>query len=459
VSFPRAFPELAREIFVHVPKCAGTDLTLNLRDRMLTLAVDTIAPAWIADDDFVARLAALARAAPEHDRLFVHGHFDLGPYLAGNGRRAGDRVFSIVREPVALMVSQANYKIGRLLQDPAGRDLDTAETLARLGMDRLPEPVIHTDLKDLAVRALLDPGIAQPNLACRHLGRGPESRFEDAILQIVANDVELTTTTHYDAWLHRRWAVPRSERHNRSVPWLTEYEAARLHGAHLDRATAEDRVLHDLVAWAIETTGGDCVTGRQLARLAAPRPLAGFARELSTARHEARRQLPRRPIVIEEPTFVALFLHRPSVPGAATVRTVLSAGFGTGGDGNAYLGCGWSAPEDGFVWSDGFAAELYLPACPGEGRLALRLVGSPFVADGAASRELVLSVNGWPVGESMLRDLSVVEFDVADDLAEGPLMLTIGVPGARMACETDGSDDKRRLGFCLRRVEAVRYAA
>ncbi len=456
-AFLAAFPELKREIFVHVPKCAGTDLTLALSPLMPALAIDQAG----SDEQFIAGLASAASAASGRDRVFVHGHLVLGEFLVGRTRRPADRVFSILRDPVALMVSQANYKIGRLCNDPRGCDGDTAETLAHLGLRVLPEGLTDRDLRDLVIRVLLDPGAAPPNLACWHLGFGLGSTVDDALGLIATHDVELTTTAFYEPWLRRRWGIPVSARHNRSVPLLTGHEARRLFGAYLAEATAEDQILFDLVTSSIETAGGESITGRRLPRLAGSTPLPVFAREISARARDLAAMAPCKPFVVEQPPFVDLYLTPPMVPveGEVRVETLLDVTFGTGGSGNDCLRSGWSGLEDGFVWSDGVISGLRLPASPNMGCVALRLVGSPFVAsEDLPPRDIVLSVNGWPMGVVAPADLSVIEIEIGAEQAGLALDVTIAVPDARPVRAVNGMDDQRRLGFCLRRVQVVRYA-
>ncbi len=463
-AFLAAFPELKRQVFVHIPKSAGTDLNMNLRRCMLDLPVDKLELDWISDDDFIAGLAGLARAAPLYDQVFVHGHINLGAFMSRRARRPADNVFSIVRDPIAAMVSQANYKIGRLRDDPGGLDADTAETLTHLGLTRLPAGISDRGLKDLAVRALLDPAIVTPNLACWHLGDGGAASFESAMFHIAASDVELTTVGSYQAWLRRRWDVRESEHHNRSVTLLTEHEARRRYSAVLTAATAEDQVLFDFISWAIDSAGTDSVSGRQLARLAAPMPVVPFGRRMAARWPRARCDSLRPPFVVEEPPFVALFLHSPPIGNVSAVqmREVLSETFGTGGTGNACLGAGWSGLEDGFVWTNGTVSSLLLPPCPGEGTLAARLIGTPFVAGtGLPAQDIVLSVNGQRVGTATVRDFAVIEFDIPASVAglDEWLELTIQIPGARRASAVNGEQDERVLGFALRQAIVLRYVS
>jgi len=207
-AFLRAFPELGRDIFIHVPKCAGTDLTMYLGQRQLPLPSIIGSRDWIDDQRFVQLLSGLGRNIPFQKRLFVYGHITLGDYIRLAGLRPTDRIVSVLRDPLELMVSQANYVVGRMRQDPTGKDPDTAEWMQALGVaPGTIEALAEDELKNLVVSALLDPQITPPDRACGYLGQGLANQlsFEDAIGQIITHDVELTTTDRYEDWMQERW--------------------------------------------------------------------------------------------------------------------------------------------------------------------------------------------------------------------------------------------------------------
>jgi hypothetical protein len=54
-----------------VPKCAGTDLTINLGRRMPPLPTMLEDERWLSQDDFLTVMGGVARALPFHDRVFV----------------------------------------------------------------------------------------------------------------------------------------------------------------------------------------------------------------------------------------------------------------------------------------------------------------------------------------------------------------------------------------------------
>jgi hypothetical protein len=207
-SFLRAYPANGRDVFIHVPKCAGTDLTLSLGCRRVPLPRMLELEGWIDDVAFIEIVAGLARAAATGERLFVYGHMKLEDYVDSAGVRPGDSIFTVLRDPIDLMVSQANYVVSRVRQDPKGREPDAAHYLQLLDLTHLPENLSFNELKDLTVKALLNPRITEPNRACFFLGRGLQAGFGTVLENLILHDVEVTTTRNYDRWLSERPHLP-----------------------------------------------------------------------------------------------------------------------------------------------------------------------------------------------------------------------------------------------------------
>ena len=127
VAFLKAFPEKSRDIFIHVPKCAGTDLIMNLASRQLPMPKLLEVDGWLTEAEFLLAVGGIARLARHHDRVFIYGHMELGGYTYHAGVRSSDCFFTVIREPLDQMLSQANYAIGRLRQDPEGKNPDTVQ--------------------------------------------------------------------------------------------------------------------------------------------------------------------------------------------------------------------------------------------------------------------------------------------------------------------------------------------
>lgn len=457
-TFLGTFPELTRDVFIHVPKCAGTDLAMNLGRRQMPLPSVLESPGWLSDDEFLAVVGGLTRSLPFQQRIFVYGHMEFATYLDRCGLRPGDKVFSIIRDPIALMVSQANYAIGRLRQDPNGEDPDTAATREHLGIANIPAKASDRDLKDLVVQALLHPAIAFANQACRHLSSTQALSAEAAIDMIIANDVEITTTDRYNRWLRERWGISHSARHNRSEQVLTLHEARRLYAAAMFDQTAEDQKLFDLITWALERTDGAAVTGQQLARLIAPRDVVAFSQELTAERQKIRESGAKGLFLIEEAPQIARYLAMPSLRavGSPAIEEIYATGFGIGSAGMSFLSSGWSSPERAFTWSVGTESVIEIPPQPGaEETLIVQISLRPFIAPSVLpTQRLEVTVDGRPVGVCDLRTQALVEFELPSDAArvESPITIVLGVPGAAAPRPLTGAEDDRILGVCLDRL-------
>lgn len=460
-KFLTAFSAMPRDVFIHVPKCAGTDLIFNLVQRQLPLPKVLEIGEWIKDDDYFAALAGIARAAPFFERVFVYGHMELGEYADTCGIRPGDKVFTIIRDPVDLMISQVNYAIGRLRQDPRGRDPDAAENLQLLGLDRFDHAASNQELKDLALRALYDPRVARPNQACFYLGKHADdakSPYQSAMGNLVAHDAEITTTEHYEAWLKGRWGIGKSDRRNASDPILTRREVLRLATNDWLSSFSEDRKLFDVTSWAIRQAGTASIKGADIARIVgrgllddAPSVVRHAASAIAVLGNGAF-------VVAQEPAHVAFYLQRSSPSVTQAWQLFFAADFGLGENGRDCLRAGWAATEATFTWTLGHECVIALPPVPQGQDILVRLVGNPFVhGERLPAQRLEFSIDGRILAECRIRDLAVIELDVPASLErpDGPFTVTLRLPDAAQPSGIQGNDDDRLLAFALHRIEVM----
>jgi hypothetical protein len=461
-AFLKAYPANARDVFIHVPKCAGTDLTLSLGCRSVPLPRMLELEGWIDDAAFIEIAAGLARAATGGERLFVYGHMQLGGYVDTAGVRPGDCIFTVLRDPIDQMVSQANYAVGRVRQDPKGREPDAAEYLHLLDLTQLPDRLSFSALKDLTVKALLDPRITEPNRACFFLG-GAKAEFGAALENFILHDVEVTTTKNYDRWLNERWNIAHSHHHNRSDPILPNQEARRLCGQALAVSSAEDQKLFDLVAWALQQSGSASVTGQTLARLIGA-PLTEAIRTNKSPIPAGGLPRPNREqtiLVAESADYVEMYLAPVSVaiPGAPRAETILSTGFGVDADGGRYRLEGWSKPEPNFTWTDGTQSTIRLPLLRGDGTFLLRLVVTPHTVTGILPFQSVeLLVDGVRLGACQVqKKMAVIEAALTADMLSddhGPTV-TLRLPTATRPSEVEDSKDHRLLALAVRSLTVM----
>jgi hypothetical protein len=461
--FLQAYRSKGRDIFIHVPKCAGTDLILNLGWRSVPLPKMLEVEGWTSDSEFLEIMAGLARAAASSDRLFIYGHMELGEYIDIAGIRPDDCLFTVLRDPVDLMVSQANYAVGRLRQDPTGQQPDAADYLRMLGLTHLPDTISSGELKNLTFKALLNPTVTESNRACFFLGRGSKAVFATALENLILHNAEITTTENYSRWLLERWGISSGSRHNRSEPILSNVEARRLCGAALADASTEDRKLYDVVSWALQEAGSASIKGQHLAALIGAR----LTDMLSTneppvmptrARPgDAGQQL----LVAESAERVEMYLSPVSaaVPGAASIETVLAIGFGNDADGKMYRRDGWAPAETDFTWTAARQSTIQLPTLAGEGRFIVRLIASPFVVPQLRPfQEVEVLIEGIRFGACRVTDVSVLEVVVPPAMLteNNRLTLTLRLPTATRPSEVVASKDQRELALAVRSMTILR---
>jgi hypothetical protein len=462
-AFLRAYQSKGRDVFIHVPKCAGTDLILNLGCRSIPLPKMLEIEGWTDDVEFLEIVAGLARAATADERLFVYGHMELGGYIDTAGVRPDDRIFTVLRDPIDQMVSQANYAVGRARQDPTGREPDAAEYLRQLGLAHLPGGISAGDLKDLTFKALLNPSITKPNVSCFFLGRGSTTVFATALENLIVHNVEVTTTKNYDRWLNERWGITSSSHHNRSEPLLSNAEARRICGPELEAASTEDRKLFDIVSWALQQTGTASVTGQQLARLVGP-PLTEALRTNECPLPPADRQrlkTEQNILVAESAGHVEIYLA-PALatgPGTGKLEAVLAVHFGDNPEAGRCRLKGWAAPEKGYTWTDAQQSTIELPTLAGAGGFIVRLVATPFIVPQRRPfQQVEVLIDGVRLGTCQIKDISVIEVEVpAGMLVENNrLTLTLNLPTATRPSEVTDSKDHRRLALAVRSLEIHR---
>lgn len=256
-----AFPEKRRLLFVHIPKCAGTDLKDNLSINLPWLYQEMTQQGWTGPDALLAALQAFAIRVNIADSIFVSGHIPLDWYLQHRLYRAGDRLFAVVRHPLDIMLSLANYIIRRFFERPDCGAPDTREWADMLGMARFDPATPPAGLRALAGRILTEPRIVHGRYLCHFLGTGTA---ESARAMLARVDIELTDTAHYREWLRAAWGIDSQSRGNASPPVLRAEDLDPEQRDALWDLCAEDRALHDRITAGIARRGDGRVFGPEL---------------------------------------------------------------------------------------------------------------------------------------------------------------------------------------------------
>ena len=138
-------------------------------------------------------------------------------------------------------------------------------------------------------------------------------------------------------------------------------------------------------------------------------------------------------------------------------RTVAEAGrvyrFGKELDGNTFLKRGWGEPERGFVWSEGKAGLVTLPALPGANVLAISLWG--YVPNGAMAQDVLIFINGSLKGYFEAHEKAVIHVSHDNSADAENLELLFYIPSAKSPQQAENLPDKRRLGIALAVIQVA----
>ncbi len=159
--FLNAFPEKKRIFFIHIPKCAGTDLSVNLMKRFPSMHQTLMEQNWTSNQRLFQKLSRLMLHSKFSDSIFLCGHSGLNYYTSRAMIRPLDRVFTVVREPIEIALSHVNYILTRMKQDIVAGSIgpDTRAWLDILGMSALPP-----DMPPALVRKLCNSILYRPIL-------------------------------------------------------------------------------------------------------------------------------------------------------------------------------------------------------------------------------------------------------------------------------------------------------
>jgi hypothetical protein len=261
----RAFPEKRRIVFVHIPKCAGSSLTSHLATRFPLVPASWQDAQWISRNQLFVNLGRFVRDTSFSDSIAAAGHLPLSYYVDQDLLRPGDRVFTIVRHPLAIAVSALNYIFTRMALAVSTSETppDVAEWMTLLDLQVLPAGVTPEFVADVIPRALRTPQIVPANPLCYWLGGGSA---DEVIERLAHYPVEITSISRYDAWLAAEWNVSHSPRDNESAKYLSLSDLGEADKEFLVGISGEDLALYELISRYLEKSGAASIFGDELAR-------------------------------------------------------------------------------------------------------------------------------------------------------------------------------------------------
>jgi len=458
-NFLQIFSDKRRDIFIHIPKCAGTDLVLNLAPGRLSFPKVLTLGDWVSTEELFSSLSGLVQAASFYSEIFIYGHMQVGEYYDIAGIRSTDRMFTVIRDPVELLLSQANYAAGRLRQDPTGEYPDTREIMMQLGIEQLAGPLTPEYSKTLAAQCLLNRWISQPNRICYYLGKEQVATYQRAMEHIVTFDIEVTETSRYPRWLDERWGLQAGSRHNESEKLVTSQEARRFFSQQLQAATSEDQKLFDVVKWVLKQTGGSSTRGREIAEVAGPDLLTTLPDRLANEQQGTSMSVLAiqgdRSIEVLDTPFQADMTD-------GKLAVVSEYSFGEAQNGAEVTGQGWAMPEASFTWSNAGEATIDLPTPTIPGDYILHIRCSPYaVADLNKTQRVVLTINGKEIGTMRLSEIAVLDCDLPWPMIADreKIRLAFQFPDAVRPAELGLGGDERLLSIAVRSVSLLRLTS
>jgi hypothetical protein len=253
-----AFPERKRLLFLHIPRTAGSELSVRLMSRYPSISSQLTWPGWLTPEQFYAAVRDFVLEVGGSDSIFVRGHNAIDDFRAWRVMRFQDSVFAVLRNPLDMIISQVNYVMMRIFDTTVPLRPDTVGWRELFGVIDEDMPPSPSNMAALARIILRHSGVVTPNPICRFLGDGTAAR---AIENIVVHAIEITDIDHYDAWCSTRWDIDRQSRSNASTRYVALDDFTGDDRRYMASLTEEDARLYGAAQKAFARRGGTSLIG------------------------------------------------------------------------------------------------------------------------------------------------------------------------------------------------------
>jgi hypothetical protein len=262
-SVLEAYPEFQRLIFVHIPRTAGTHLETQLAERYPVIHENWNSETWFTREQLFNILAEFTRELTFSKAVLVTGHVPLTKYIQTNLLRPGDRVFSIVRDPLETALSQLNYVLTRFQANIGLHPYqpDVQDWLSIIGLPVLPDEMTPDFITEISHQLLREASIVIPNSICYWLGGGSA---EAVIERLARHHVELTNTVCYRDWIAKEWGISAPVRENASTKYLTLQMLSDEDANYLSDLYLEDRKVYEVISRVLSETDRTSIFGEDL---------------------------------------------------------------------------------------------------------------------------------------------------------------------------------------------------
>ncbi len=270
-----AYPERQRLLYVRIPRCAGEHFTAMAND--MHAIIPRGLPIWRPGDqirffpalgNYLGRFNATRTIQIAQPRLYPfiqtsspRDGFDtaLPWYMNPPPKRPGDRLFTIVREPTTLLLSQVNAILAGL-QLPQAQDTQLI-TPWRIRFAELPPNDDTAGWQAVGRQVIMRMTDANP--ICTALGEGTAVT---ALAAARLADLEIADLSLYADWVKYTWDVEPEPPANTAPKILTEQDLDAPSAAQLRTLLAEDLVFYGHVKTQLAQLGElkTAVRGRDL---------------------------------------------------------------------------------------------------------------------------------------------------------------------------------------------------
>jgi hypothetical protein len=128
--------------------------------------------------------------------------------------------------------------------------------------------------------------------------------------------------------------------------------------------------------------------------------------------------------------------------------------FGIQGNNSQFEMSGFSAPEDGFTWTNGQAVSFIIPVSPPNSDVILRVVGMPFISDMRPQQRINVIVNGKRLAEWKATGDGEFTVIIPKETVTGEqIKIVLELPDAISPLDAKINGDVRKLAIAVRSIK------